>query len=282
MDTIPDMIVHHMRFSKEVVKTFGTDDVVYVSILRDPLTMFESLFNYMKAVAPQFSQAKTLENFLDNPKKYQKIGTNKAMTGFFSRNHMTFEFGANPNMEDEDEINDFIQAVTEQFDFILINEFMAESLIVLRRYLCMSLEDIACFVTNSRKNTKTLSPKTAAKIEEWNRADVMLYRHFNLTLFDEIDKIGKSQVEAEKQQLEELIENLTDECVEGYVDNSQLDPEFQVYKQPGVKVLGIKLTKNGQENELCRDMARPEFPWTEQLMLRQGQSTNTLHSASRT
>ena len=46
--------------------------------------------------------------------------------------------------------------------------------------------------------------------------------------------------------------------------------------------LNVKLTKNGQENELCRDMARPEFPWTEQLMLRQGQSTNTLHSASRT
>ena len=69
----------------------------------------------------------------------------------------------------------------------------------------------------------------------------MLYRHFNLTLFDEIDKIGKDQVEAEKRQLEELIEHLTDECVEGYVDNSQLDPEFQVYKQPGVKVLGIKV-----------------------------------------
>ena len=69
----------------------------------------------------------------------------------------------------------------------------------------------------------------------------MLYRHFNLTLFDEIDKIGKSQVEMEKRQLEKLIESLTDECIEGYVDNSQLDPEFQVYKQPGVKVLGIKV-----------------------------------------
>ena len=59
MDTTPDMIVHHMRFSKEVVKTFGKDDTVYVSILRDPLIMFESLFNYMKAVAPQFSQVST-------------------------------------------------------------------------------------------------------------------------------------------------------------------------------------------------------------------------------
>ena len=57
-NSIKDMIVHHMRFSKEVVRTFsaGEKKVVYLSILRDPVPMFESLFNYMKAVAPQFSQ----------------------------------------------------------------------------------------------------------------------------------------------------------------------------------------------------------------------------------
>ena len=79
------------------------------------------------------------------------------------------------------------------------------------------------------------------KIEEWNKSDVLLYRHFNQTLFEKIDEIGVEIVEHEKAELEKLMEKLTDECVEGYVDNSQLDPEFQVYKQPGVKVLGIKV-----------------------------------------
>lgn len=61
------------------------------------------------------------------------------MTSFFSRNHMTFEFGYDPNEEDEVKIKEMISKIAKRFNFILINEFMAESLIVLRRYLCMDL-----------------------------------------------------------------------------------------------------------------------------------------------
>ena len=154
------MIVHHMRFSKEVEKVFS--DANYFSILRNPVIMFESLFNYMKTVAPQFNKAHTLgeyitsftgkmfyfmipalfptlENFLSDPKKFQEIGKSKSMTSFFSRNHMTFEFGYDPNVEDEDKIKEMISKIEKRFNFILINEFMAESLVVLRRYLCMDL-----------------------------------------------------------------------------------------------------------------------------------------------
>ena len=56
------MIVHHMRFSKEVEKVFS--DANYFSILRNPVIMFESLFNYMKTVAPQFNKAHTLGEYI--------------------------------------------------------------------------------------------------------------------------------------------------------------------------------------------------------------------------
>ena len=49
-----------MRFSPEVIKVFGTDSTFYFSIVRHPVVMFESLFNYMKSVAPQFTKAGTL------------------------------------------------------------------------------------------------------------------------------------------------------------------------------------------------------------------------------
>ena len=52
---------------------------------------------------------------------------------------MTFEFGYDPNEEDEVKINEMISKIEKRFNFILINEFMAESLIVLKRYLCMDL-----------------------------------------------------------------------------------------------------------------------------------------------
>jgi len=53
---------------------------------------------------------------------------------------MTFEFGFNPLEEDETKIDLVIQQIEKRFNFILINEYMAESLIVLKRYLCMTLE----------------------------------------------------------------------------------------------------------------------------------------------
>ena len=52
---------------------------------------------------------------------------------------MTFEFGYDPNVEEEDKIKEMISKIEKRFNFILINEFMAESLVVLRRYLCMDL-----------------------------------------------------------------------------------------------------------------------------------------------
>ena len=104
------------------------------------------------------------------------------MTSFFSRNHMTFEFGYDPNEENEDKIREMISKIEKRFNFILINEFMAESLIVLRRYLCMDLTgklrhddviiiydvihlDIACFITNARKSSSKLSSKMQSDLK---------------------------------------------------------------------------------------------------------------------
>lgn len=281
-DGPPDYLVHHMRFSPAVEKVFPVENSKYFSILRNPVIMFESLFNYMKTVAPQFSKAGTLEKFLSNPTKYQSIGKSKAMTSFFSRNHMTFEFGFNPNEEDDSTIAEMISRIETRFDFILINEFMPESLIVLRRYLCMELNDIACFITNARKSSSKLNSKMESQLRKWNHADWALYRHFNLTLWDKLDEIGQEQVKTEKEELESLVEKLTTECVDGYYENKDLPREFQVYKQPGVKVLGIKLTPEGEKNELCYSMARPEFPWTELIMKDQGQDVKTLKAFSKT
>ena len=105
----------------------------------------------------------------------------------------------------------------------------------------MKPSDIACFITNARKSSSKLSHKIQKDLENWNRADFMLYQHFNSTLWNKIEEIGISKVQSEVKELQELVSNLTDKCVAGYFENKDLPPEFQVYKQPGVKVLGIKV-----------------------------------------
>lgn len=269
----PDIIAHHMRFSSHVVQLWG-DDALYISIVRNPVIMFESLFNYMKKLAPQFRDAETLENFLETPEEFTKLG--KSMTGFFAKNHLSFEFGLDPWETDSAKVQQDIKQAQGQWDFVLINEHMAESLVILRRYLCMSVEDVACFITNARASTSQLSDDIQTKLQEWNRSDWLLYQHFNATLWRKIEQVGVEKVNREVIKLRKMVEHLTHKCVEGYVDNKLLAPEFRVYQPPGVKVRGIKLTPAGLTDPLCYDMAKPELPWTRDIMLRQGQPTNHL------
>ena len=257
-----------MRFSHEVAQFWGKD-AIYISIVRDPVKMFESLFNYMKRIAPQFKEAQSLgtkylyrkfeqlfenflqklaqlssENFMKTPEDFSKLGASKPMTGFFAKNHMTFEFGLDPWESSEHVIrSEHISALADQWDFVLVNEHMAESLVILRRYLCMSLEDVACFITNQRSEKSSLPSRLQAQLKEWNKADWLLYRHFNQTLWRKIEAVGVELVNREVANLAKLVRRLADKCVEGYVENSQLEPEFRVYQPPGVKVKGIKVRK---------------------------------------
>lgn len=273
----PDIIAHHMRFSNHVVQLWG-EEALYISIVRNPVIMFESLFNYMKRLAPQFREAETLENFLETPEEFAKLG--KSMTGFFVKNHLSFEFGLDPWETDEQEIKHKINELQSRWNFVLINEHMAESLVILRRYLCMSVEDIACFITNARASTSKLTSGVQVKLKDWNKSDWLLYQHFNSTLWTKINQIGKEKVDREVAKLHKVVDHLTTKCVDGYVDNNLLDPEFRVYQPPGVKVRGIKLTPAGMNDELCYNMAKPELPWTRDLMTRQGQSTKHLEKWS--
>ncbi|CAG5112164.1 Oidioi.mRNA.OKI2018_I69.chr2.g6407.t1.cds [Oikopleura dioica] len=271
----PDIIAHHLRYSPDVEKLFAMDEPVYhLSIIRNPTSMFESVFNYMKGVAPQFKTAGTLEKFLDDPHKY--IKHSKQMTSFFSRNHLTYEFGFDPMEEEPKKIAENLKLISQKWNLIMITEHMAESLAVLKHDLCLSIEDIACFITNARPKKTELSKKTQEKLLEWNQADARLYDHFNRTLWRRISHIGEEKIAHDVEKMHTLIDQLTEKCVDGYLPNSQLHPDFRTYQPPGLIVKGIQLTEEGFKDPLCYQMAMSELPWTRELMKAQGIPTNKL------
>ncbi|KAI1879786.1 hypothetical protein AGOR_G00253010 [Albula goreensis] len=66
-----DVITHHLRFNlKELKKVLKHNDTFYFSILRNPVTQMESSFSFFKKDFPAFSSAKSLEDFLNNARKY--------------------------------------------------------------------------------------------------------------------------------------------------------------------------------------------------------------------
>ena len=68
-------------------------------------------------------------------------------------------------MTNETEVNAAIDEIMKQFDFIMISDYMEESLILLKEELCLQISDIVFFSINKRSDfdskLQTLSPNTA-------------------------------------------------------------------------------------------------------------------------
>ena len=68
-------------------------------------------------------------------------------------------------MTNETEVNAAIDEIMKQFDFIMISDYMEESLILLKEELCLQISDIVFFSINKRSDfdskLETLSPNNA-------------------------------------------------------------------------------------------------------------------------
>ena len=85
-----------------------------------------------------------------------------------------------------------ISKMDRDFELVLIMEYFDESLILLQKALCWSLQDILYvkFNQRQRKPKIQMSEKVKKNIRKWNKADVMLYDHFNKTLWEKIRDYG--------------------------------------------------------------------------------------------
>ena len=98
--------------------------------------------------------------------------------------------------ENKDKIQNFLQKISAEFDHMLISEFPDESLIVMRRKLCLEISDIfylPLYVkTYSYKSEQNHDDMWGNKIKRWILVDFKLYSKFNETLWREISGYGQS------------------------------------------------------------------------------------------
>lgn len=60
-----NIICHHMVFNYEQVKKLMPEDTSFITILREPGSLFESTFDYMHADCAPFSRVKKLSNAME-------------------------------------------------------------------------------------------------------------------------------------------------------------------------------------------------------------------------
>ena len=257
-----NIFCHHTRWHEANTVSIMPTDTVYISILTDPASMFESLYNWVNL---DVRYGVPLEKFMENPHKYYKNSTNKD----FAKNPMVFDFGL--DQEDFDRrsvINNKINELDQRFSLIMITEFMDESFVLLRELLCWEWEDLVVFRVNSRRYQykKKLSPETARRIREWNQADTELYEYFLQRFQAQVAKYGAERMTQDVETLRDLTNRWYNFCVQKEIaKNDTVDLRFQVW-HPSVN--GFQLTDVGLQTERCIKLATAENPYTDTLRLK--------------
>jgi hypothetical protein len=135
-----EILCCHVIYNRTQFQKFLPKDTAYIGLVRDPITRLESSFRYFN----MYPTAK-LSDFAANPFHYDK-GLHS-----MSNNRMAFEFGFPlclfPNSKEKPEnlqqaIEEYITKLMTEFDLIMINERMDESLVLLKRVLNWHTKDI--------------------------------------------------------------------------------------------------------------------------------------------
>lgn len=295
---------NHMRFNKLEVEKVMPADTFYFSIIRDPVALAESSFAYYKEVAPAFRKAKGLGDFADDPNKYYDT---RLRNNHYARNLLWFDFGMDNNANFSVELAQRGEAmIRHTFRLILVSEYFDQSMILLRHALCWPLDAVVSFSLNARQQKPSsnsmmsggwvgkaavaagvgakpgrlqakilpnlsLTDDQREKLRQWNALDWYLYKAFNRTFWEEIERFGHAQMEQEVALLRMRREDLGRVClrdggkpVEAYRIR---DKNIRPFQSGLVKILGYELHP-GLDNATkmaCLRMIRPEIQYKDVL-----------------
>ncbi|XP_047466237.1 galactose-3-O-sulfotransferase 3-like isoform X2 [Mugil cephalus] len=277
----PNIVTNHMRFNKPELQHLMPNDTIYFTILREPGSMFESLFTYYNRHCETFQRVPngSLEAFLEEPLRYYKAKEGYSM---YAHNTLTFDLGGDKDCPATNVTyaQAFVAEVERVFSLVMIAEYFDESLVLLRHLLSWDLDDMVYFKLNMRtqNSKKSLTPSLHSKIRAWNFLDAQLYDHFNASLWRKLSAIGSVHVEREVQLLRQAQEKLMRSC---FGDRKPLlrsaaeikNKDLRPWKPKGnVDVVGYDLPMNlshgfsSQAQELCLKLIMPEVRYTQLLL----------------
>ena len=201
-DTKPNMLCSHARYNRAVLDRVMPNDTIYVTILRDPVTQFESTFSYMTfgEMLGISNETDPLEAFFKNPKEVlinylltQDLRINSDRLKLV-RNGMFFDLGLeSKDFENKEKVENAIQRLSNEFHLVMIMENFDESLIMLKNLLCWDMDDIVYFHHNQRQDAikRNISFNLVTQIRQWSSADVELYEHFKDTFLKKLNQQPK-------------------------------------------------------------------------------------------
>uniref|UniRef100_A0A8C8VF57 Galactose-3-O-sulfotransferase 3 n=1 Tax=Pelusios castaneus TaxID=367368 RepID=A0A8C8VF57_9SAUR len=279
----PRIIASHLRFQRHELGRLMPNDTLYVTILREPVAMFESLFTYYNQYCPTFRRVPngSMDAFLANPLAFYRPQEKFSM---YAHNILLYDLGGDNNHSPADPtyLPSFIRQMEEVFSLVMIAEHFDESLVLLRRLLSWELEDMLYVKLNMRgprSKGNVSSEALAARIRTWNALDAQLYEHFNTTFWRKVAQVGRECVAEEVRALRRACDQLVHHCFGGL---PQLRPATQIKNkelrpwQPSAKVdivgydLPLAVSSSGAPpDERCLKLAMPEVQYSRYMLRKQ-------------
>ncbi|XP_026809716.1 galactosylceramide sulfotransferase-like isoform X2 [Rhopalosiphum maidis] len=246
-----DMFVHHTRYSQEI-KSVMRSGTVYVTILREPTALFQSLYSFYhfdkkyKCNLTEFITTRiSNKSSANHIKRYNnKLGINQ----------MNWDLGMVTNdFENIDMINKHINIIERDFDFVMIFEYLDASLVLFAHFMRWPLEKMAYLPLNSRNNTykEILSNNNVRRLQQINMADNMLYQRFLLKFKEMIKKYGIEKLKKGIKRLMSINQEILEMCVQSVTNKGY------------ARTISYKLKAN--TNAKCKYIAINELKYTSYL-----------------
>ncbi|RNA39075.1 galactosylceramide sulfotransferase-like [Brachionus plicatilis] len=137
---------HTIHNSKLVRKIFPKNNSIYITIIRDPVKQFLSSLNYnpikakMKELHFRSIYNKTL-TVQTNFTNYSKV--------CFTRNLMSYDLGlVKCGDYYKGSKKQLLKEFQQDFDLVLLTEYFNEGMVLLKKFLNLSFQDIVCLTVN--------------------------------------------------------------------------------------------------------------------------------------
>lgn len=283
MDELPgdsahfDILSSSLRFDLSELKKAMPPDPIFITILRDPVHTFESIFAYHSSSIPAFTAAKiaasnrtALSIFLNSPETFWDP---KIPQDGLAKNPMTFDLGLNNHVWNSSWPAD-LALLEETFNLVMIAEHFDESLVLLGALLNLELEELAYVRLNSRavKDIHPLHETTKAKIKAWNNLDVLMYEYFKQIFWEKAKQYGRLRLQREVKLLRACTERIRQKCLARRgVPPEELEDLTRPWQTNSLTILGYDVHKNltKQEQGFCLRMVLPEHQYHAHLYYQQ-------------
>lgn len=174
-----NILYNHVIFNwKAFLKIFPKKNAFYITMIREPVKQFLSALLFFVHENILNAAMKNITSYLKEPQVFEP---EESPYLSFTNNRQALDLGLPPTKaRDKAYILKYIRMLDKVFDLVLITEYFDESLIMLKRRLCWSFEDIIYIRKNIayQSHDFKLGVYDRTLLKNWTLADHLIYAHF--------------------------------------------------------------------------------------------------------